>query len=372
MTALSTFGPLPGRAPTPRDALALSAVVEEQHGLVTLQQCLASGLTDRAVRHRLSTGRWVCVRRGVYLTVPGREGWWLASAAALLAVGDHAAWSHRTAAHSYGLVRTPPPQVDLLVDAAIRLRPGTGIRLHRSRHADLRVDPLHWPWRTTVEETLLDLADVVTVDETLALLGRAFQRGLTTEHGVRTALAQRARHRRRAMLGDVLADVGDGAQSALEVRFVRDVERPHGLPRGRRQRPSWAGGLRLHDVAYEAQRLLVELDGRLGHEGEGRVDDGVRDRRSATSGWLTVRGVLAGRGRHAVRPGRGARGRAREPWVGRTGHAVWRAVPRPRALIVGRFCSAGVSNAPRSGRPVGAARRIPENRRYASREPATA
>ena len=47
---------------------------------------------------------------------------------------------------------------------------------------------------------------------------------------------------------------------------------------------------RVHDVAYEDQRVLVELDGRLGHQGAARVDDGIRDRRSATQGWLTVRG----------------------------------------------------------------------------------
>ena len=45
----------------------------------------------------------------------------------------------------------------------------------------------------------------------------------------------------------------------------------------------------LRDVAYEEQRVLVELDGRLGHQGAARVTDGIRDRRSATRGWLTVR-----------------------------------------------------------------------------------
>jgi very-short-patch-repair endonuclease len=75
----------------------------------------------------------------------------------------------------------------------------------------------------------------------------------------------------------------------MEVRFLRDVERSHGLPVGRRQRPTFVTGTRVHDVAYEEQRVLVELDGRLGHQGAARVADGIRDRRSATRGWLTVR-----------------------------------------------------------------------------------
>jgi very-short-patch-repair endonuclease len=88
----------------------------------------------------------------------------------------------------------------------------------------------------------------------------------------------------------VLADVADGAESAMEIRFVRDVERAHGLPRGRRQLSVHPDGRQIHDVGYVEQRVLVELDGRLGHEGPAeRVQDGMRDRRGATSGWLTMR-----------------------------------------------------------------------------------
>jgi very-short-patch-repair endonuclease len=87
----------------------------------------------------------------------------------------------------------------------------------------------------------------------------------------------------------VLADVAAGAESVMEVRFVRDVARAHGLPAGRLQAATVVRGLRVHDVAYDAERVLLELDGRLGHEGAARVGDGVRDRLSATRGWLTVR-----------------------------------------------------------------------------------
>ena len=54
----------------------------------------------------------------------------------------------------------------------------------------------------------------------------------------------------------------------MEVRYLRDVERAHGFPTvvvRHRQSPP----VRLHDVAYDAQRVLVELDGELGHAGAG-------------------------------------------------------------------------------------------------------
>jgi hypothetical protein len=42
-------------------------------------------------------------------------------------------------------------------------------------------------------------------------------------------------------------------------------------------------------VTYDQQRFIVELDGRLWHEWGSRVTEGLRDRRSAADGWLTIR-----------------------------------------------------------------------------------
>ena len=44
-----------------------------------------------------------------------------------------------------------------------------------------------------------------------------------------------------------------------------------------------------HDIGYPQFRVLVELDGRLGHEGQSRVADTRRDRGNAAAGWLTLR-----------------------------------------------------------------------------------
>ena len=58
-----------------------------------------------------------------------------------------------------------------------------------------------------------------------------------------------------------------GALSPLERRYLRDVERAHGLPRAGRQLPDLVDGARVtRDVEYAAQATDVELDGRLGHE----------------------------------------------------------------------------------------------------------
>lgn len=281
----------------PRDRSELDAVAKEQFGLLTRSQCLGAGLTDDAVGWRLERGWWVAVHPGVYLTVPGREDWWTRALAAQLAVGD-AAWSHDTAAFVHGIAAKPPRVVDLLVGHDRRVATPSGALVHRRRGDVNRfVDELHWPWRTTIDwahgaagETILDVSASASVDETFALLGRAFQRRLTTEGTLRGRLSRRARHPRRALLELVLGDVAGGAESTMEVRYLRDVERAHGLPTCERPFTAQRDRCQLHDIGYVAQRVLVELDGRLGHDGpEARVKDGIRDRRGATSGWLTVR-----------------------------------------------------------------------------------
>ena len=272
----------------PRTVVELRATSAEQRGLRTRQQCLEAGMTTKAVRWRLERQLWVRVYPGVYQTLPGRDDWHTDALAAQLAVPG-SAWSHRTPGFVHGLLSRPPRPIELDVDEGRRVVAPSGVVVHRRVDADRHVDELPWPWRVTAGDTVLDLAEDATDDDTLALLGRAFVRGLVTDGTLRELLANRARHSRRGLLTDVLGDVADGAESAMEVRFLRDVERAHGLPVGRRQRPTFVTTARVHDVAYEEQRVLVELDGRLGHHGAARVSDGIRDPRSATRGWLTVR-----------------------------------------------------------------------------------
>jgi len=261
----------------------------EQRGLVTRSQCLAAGWSAKAVEWRLSSGRWLRVLPGVYQTYPGRDDWWTWAMAALLSIDD-SAWSHRAAAYAWGLVRDAPPAIDLVVTDTRRVRPPDGVLTHRVRAANDRIDPLHWPWRTTVEETVLDLAATATTDEIFAVLGRAFQKRLTDEASVLRRLDARTRHPQRQLLTTVLAAAADGVESAIEGRYLQAVEHAHRLPVGERQLRRADGGRARHDVGYAEQRVLVELDGRLGHDGfAAQIRDGRRDRRGAGSGWLTLR-----------------------------------------------------------------------------------
>ncbi|WP_375426032.1 hypothetical protein [uncultured Friedmanniella sp.] len=125
---------------------------------------------------------------------------------------------------------------------------------------------------------------------------RAVQTRRTTSVRLRRALEARSRHGQRQLLSELLGDVAPGIDSPLELRYLRDVERPHGLPKADRQHLSRHRHRR--EVVYVQYGLVVELDGRLGHEGMGRFRDMHRDNLALVLGQGTLRygfGDVAGR-----------------------------------------------------------------------------
>jgi len=100
------------------------------------------------------------------------------------------------------------------------------------------------------------------------------------------------RFRRGRWMRSVLADLAAGTESVLEHGYLNRVERPHGLPRGRRQLSDRSTGKQVHrDVVYDDLALIVELDGRLFHDNAKQRDqDFDRDLdAAAVQDSLTVR-----------------------------------------------------------------------------------
>jgi hypothetical protein len=147
------------------------------------------------------------------------------------------------------------------------------------------------PPRTTVEETVLDLVEMArTFDDACGWITRACGRRLTTEKKLRATMAMRKKMRWRPGLGDVLAAAGDGIHSVLEYRYLRDVERAHGLPASRHQLHVVINGKTVYrDVYYEEYQVAVELDGRLAHPDEERWRDSRRDNQASAEGVKTCR-----------------------------------------------------------------------------------
>jgi predicted transcriptional regulator of viral defense system len=138
----------------------IGELAERQHGIVSLEQLRAHGVGDGAIKARLRLGQLHRVHRGVYsvrrrrLT---RHGAWLA---AVLACGDGAVLSHRSAAALWGLMRARWSPVDV---TSRHGRPGErkGIRLHRSSLGERERAVEAGIPVTSVARTLLDIAEVV-------------------------------------------------------------------------------------------------------------------------------------------------------------------------------------------------------------------
>lgn len=281
--AAATLSPGPGV-----DRL-LGARIAGQSGLVSRAQALAGGYTSAAIRWQVESGRWMQCHRGVCLTTPGRDDWEVRAVAALLAVGVPSALCGESAGVAWGLIKESPGPISVLVPTGRRGVDRPGITITRTRRFDERAHPTLWPPRTTAEHTVFDLAPGHGLDRVVALMGKACQLRISTEQTLAEALKSRPNQPLRGIISETLGLVGAGAESAAEVRYVRDVEQAHGLPSGERQTP--APGHRFRDSEYPALRVIVEIDGRLGHSGwTGRQRDGRRDRKAAAGGKLTVRG----------------------------------------------------------------------------------
>ncbi|MFL5839494.1 MAG: DUF559 domain-containing protein [Thermoleophilaceae bacterium] len=250
--------------------------------MLSRAQLLESGLSRRAIQHRLATGRLHLLRfRGVYavgrpeLT---RYGNWMA---AVLACGDWAALSHESAAQLWGIRPHRYDQIDVSVP---RDRRHEGIRTHRR-------NPM--PAATTVRSipvtqplfTLIDLATQLGERQLEAALNEADKLGLLDPDAARAALEQLPRRPGIAKLRRLLTQ-HTPTDSDLERRFLRLVKKA-GLPKPETQ--AWVNGYRV-DFYWPELRLVVETDGLTYHRTPTQqIRDRERDQAHARAGLTNLR-----------------------------------------------------------------------------------
>jgi hypothetical protein len=126
--------------------------------------------------------------------------------------------------------------------------------------------------------------------QVVALVTRALQRRDLERGAVMAALASRGRARWRALLTDLLHVDAAGIESVLEWRFHADVVARHGLPVPQRQHVVSAGRRQdRRDALFSEFDVVIELDGRLGHVGEGAFRDMRRDNAAVARGEVVLR-----------------------------------------------------------------------------------
>lgn len=265
--------------------------MERQHGVVTRRQASAHGLTDGAIRCRLRVGHWRRLYPGVYATFTGPVTRMAYLWAVLLWVGPDAVLSHHTAAELVGLIDQPGSTVHVTVPVDRHRTGRRAVQLHRSVRVRQACHPTRLPPQTRVEETVVDLTQAATdAHRAMTWVIRACAGRFTTVDRLRDALAARGKIRWRAELEALLDDVAEGCHSMLELAYLRDVERRHGLPTAQRQVARVRRGGRWYDdVRYTEYCTVVELDGQAAHPAESSGRDALRDNAGVAAGLATLR-----------------------------------------------------------------------------------
>lgn len=260
-------------------------------GVISRAEVAARGVSDAITRRAVQRGTWRRIHPRVYAVSPTpltRDGllW-----AALLYAGSGATLSHETAAEVWGLEEPRGQIIHVTIPVARRVRSLPTVRIHYAHRLATSRHPTRTPPVTRIEDTVLDLIDRARdVNEVVTWLTRSCQRRRTTPEQLGTALEARKKIRWRGDVEDLLADVAEGAESALELSYLRRVERGHELPRGSRQRRRRIGGrVQYSDVEYEDFGVIVELDGKVGHVEEAVFRDHRRDNAAARRGRITLR-----------------------------------------------------------------------------------
>jgi Protein of unknown function (DUF559)/Transcriptional regulator, AbiEi antitoxin len=271
---------------------SIAALAERQHGVVALSQLVVLGLSPKAVRGRARAGRLHRVHHGVYavghplLTAEGR---WIA---AVLACGDGALLSHRSAAVLWGLREGGGARVDVTTTRRVGRR-RTGIRVH------WRPSPCHTDAGscrgvpcTSVARTLLDLAAILPARDLEKACDRAEQLRIFNGRAIDELLARVPGTRGTRCLRAVLSELNpQGPLTSTEIeRLMLALCKAHPLPQ-----PVVNGWIQLDgiglspDFLWPAAKLIVETDGGTHRTRKAFEADRRRDQLLAEAGYTTLR-----------------------------------------------------------------------------------
>lgn len=258
-----------------------------QHGVVARRQLLELGFNSREIEHRVGRGRLHRVMRGVYavgwprLT---RERRWMA---AVLACGEGAMLSHRSAAALWGIGEELPARIDVSVRRRCELRrPGLRVRGRPTLRLE-DVDMKGGIPATAVARTLVDLATELPPRKLERVVNEADKRDLIDPEELRIALddfaGQPGARDLRELLDKRTFRLSD---SDLEILF-RPIAVEAGLPPPLTKQI--VNGWRV-DFHWPGLGLVVETDGLRYHRtASTQTRDARRDRTHALAGMTPLR-----------------------------------------------------------------------------------
>ncbi|HEY7010117.1 MAG TPA: DUF559 domain-containing protein [Jatrophihabitantaceae bacterium] len=268
---------------------AIDALLTRAGGVASHRRLL-SVATRSQVHHEIRTGQLVRVFPDAYCRPWDADIPAIRHRAALICVGLPSALSHVTALERWGVSVRGDASVHVVVSARRHPSGGHGLVVHRlSKYPPVvRLDGLP---TVNVAGALVQSWQLLGAATGRAPLIEAYRRRLLTAADLRQELDRATRLRARRAARELLALLTSGCESELEIWGLLHVFDAPGLRHGTRQRWVRANGKNYRiDIAFDEERVAVELDGSVAHGSrEQREADVRRDAALASGGWLTVR-----------------------------------------------------------------------------------
>lgn len=245
--------------------MALAAV---QHGVFSLDQARANGMSIDQAKRRVRSGRWRRVHPAVYAVEGSFDSLAQRRKAAALWFGAGCVFSHRTAAAMWGLARFQEDDGPVSIASTRHLEPPEGVRIFRVEALLAReMGTVNGQRVTSVERTLLDLSASEPQSEVEAALDDALRRKLTTVDKLTHFIERSGGTRGIRLLRRLTAKRGgEGVtESELEAR-VLDLLRDAGMPMPELQKKVQVKGRRYRlDFRFPGTPVVLEADGYAWH-----------------------------------------------------------------------------------------------------------
>lgn len=175
--------------------LRLMALARGQRGLFSRKQASGLGLTEGQICHRVTSGRWMAVRPGIFVFEGTRVDWQSEQLATVAWSGGVS--SHRAAARLYGLPGFDEAEFEVTTyNTQVMSRCGISVHHTNRMPREQIATPAGLPC-TSVERTLLDLGAVVSPGRVAVALDHALMTGMTTLGSLDFCLYLTARRGRR-------------------------------------------------------------------------------------------------------------------------------------------------------------------------------
>lgn len=271
---------------------AAEAVIREvalrQHDVLARAQLIAAGVSAEAIDYRLESGRLRRIHRGVYATAHASlsaDGWAMAG---VLFSGDGTVLGHRSAAHRWGMLRSGPSRIEVIVPR--ERRQSKAVRCHYGRIEPDEITTLRGIPITGVSRTIFDLAAIMTPQRVAAAIKEAEVLRLTDSLSLATLLDRYPRRPGSSLLRSLMHGRLPRTRSELELAFLEFVESA-GLPPPETNVWLEIGSKWIEaDCVWRGQRVIAELDGHAVHgTPQAFESDRSRDRRLAAHEWQPIR-----------------------------------------------------------------------------------